>query len=238
MKFRRHAVEFEAIQFTGNNYDEIRAFVGVRIAPSTGENIQIFNPIGTYLIPGELNKGADGELWVDDAKQWRPVYIGEWIVQQDEGWLSVTDEWIQINCVMLDEEMLALLRAEEEPKTFEQELESLINRHSLENESGTPDFILASYLVNCLNAFNIAVQQRANWRGERIDFIFDVNIPKKIPLKIYDEHGRSNTIGEADVTVWPGEVTKNGPIDSVVPVFETIQSGWENKDANGSESSA
>lgn len=43
---------------------------------------------------------------------------------------------------------------------FTKELESLINRHSVENESDTPDFVLAAYLRSCLTAFNDAVAQR------------------------------------------------------------------------------
>ncbi len=48
---------------------------------------------------------------------------------------------------------------------FEKELESLINRFSKENESNTPDFILAQYLSGCLATFNVAVQQRETWYG-------------------------------------------------------------------------
>lgn len=48
---------------------------------------------------------------------------------------------------------------------FEKELESLINRHSKENESNTPDFILAQYLSSCLAAWNTGVQQREGWYG-------------------------------------------------------------------------
>ena len=47
--------------------------------------------------------------------------------------------------------------------TFEKELEQLINKHSLENSSDTPDFILAQYLVNCLAAWNTTVRLRENW---------------------------------------------------------------------------
>jgi hypothetical protein len=56
--------------------------------------------------------------------------------------------------------------AEEEAKkapTFLQELTSLINRHSMENDSDTPDFILAEYLLNCLNTYNQAVNTRDLW---------------------------------------------------------------------------
>ena len=46
---------------------------------------------------------------------------------------------------------------------FEKELERLINSHSLENESDTPDYILAKYLVRCLEAFNAATKHRTWW---------------------------------------------------------------------------
>ena len=49
--------------------------------------------------------------------------------------------------------------------SFEKELEGLINKHSKENESNTPDFILAQYVSACLAAFSTATQQRETWYG-------------------------------------------------------------------------
>lgn len=49
--------------------------------------------------------------------------------------------------------------------TFRQELESLINAHSVENVSNTPDFILASFLNSCLDSFNGCVMRRDDWYG-------------------------------------------------------------------------
>ena len=49
--------------------------------------------------------------------------------------------------------------------SFIDELQALINKHSLENASNTPDWILAQYIEGCLTAFNMAVQQRENWWG-------------------------------------------------------------------------
>jgi hypothetical protein len=49
---------------------------------------------------------------------------------------------------------------------FEKELEILINKYSKENDSNTPDFILAEYLSNCLKTFNTALQKRAHWYSE------------------------------------------------------------------------
>ena len=48
---------------------------------------------------------------------------------------------------------------------FRSELESLINRNSMENGSNTPDFVLAKYLEACLAAFDDAVRQRETWHG-------------------------------------------------------------------------
>ncbi len=46
--------------------------------------------------------------------------------------------------------------------TLKQELTTVLNRHSVENESDTPDFILAEFICNCLQAWNRAVKQRDN----------------------------------------------------------------------------
>ncbi len=54
---------------------------------------------------------------------------------------------------------------EVEPATFKQELERLINRNSKENESNTPDYILAEYLDNCLKSFDSAVNIREKHFG-------------------------------------------------------------------------
>lgn len=43
---------------------------------------------------------------------------------------------------------------------FKIELAALINKHSKENGSDTPDFILAKYLNDCLKAFNKAMLLR------------------------------------------------------------------------------
>lgn len=48
---------------------------------------------------------------------------------------------------------------------FERELTRLLNRHSKENDSDTPDFILARYLTGCLRLFNGAVISRSGWYG-------------------------------------------------------------------------
>jgi hypothetical protein len=53
----------------------------------------------------------------------------------------------------------------EADKSFQKELAEVLNRHSKENGSNTPDFILATYLRDCLNAFNEASRDREKWYG-------------------------------------------------------------------------
>ena len=51
---------------------------------------------------------------------------------------------------------------------FRKELEGLINRHSMENGSDTPDFILAGYMADCLDAFDAAMTAREIWYGRKV----------------------------------------------------------------------
>lgn len=47
------------------------------------------------------------------------------------------------------------------------EIEVALNRASAENQSDTPDFILAEFLIGCLRSFDAAVNRRREWWGER-----------------------------------------------------------------------
>jgi hypothetical protein len=51
----------------------------------------------------------------------------------------------------------------ETPSDLENELRTAINRHSAENYSNTPDFILANYLIRCLDAWASATKARDSW---------------------------------------------------------------------------
>jgi hypothetical protein len=46
---------------------------------------------------------------------------------------------------------------------FRDELQKLLNRHSRENSSNTPDFILADFLDSALELLNVAVRNRESW---------------------------------------------------------------------------
>lgn len=49
--------------------------------------------------------------------------------------------------------------------TFREDLIKLINSHNIEGQSNTPDHILGSYLMGCLENFNCHVAAREIWHG-------------------------------------------------------------------------
>lgn len=52
-----------------------------------------------------------------------------------------------------------------EKTEFEEKLRVAINQCCKENDSNTPDFILAKFLESCLFAFNRATRERDGWYG-------------------------------------------------------------------------
>lgn len=55
-----------------------------------------------------------------------------------------------------------------EPSQFEKDIAAVINKHSVENDSNTPDFILAQYVRQCLEAFAVASRWREQWYGKSL----------------------------------------------------------------------
>lgn len=53
----------------------------------------------------------------------------------------------------------------EAPHSLEQDIAAVLNRHSAEGVSDTPDFILAGALVAALNAVDWAILRRGTWYG-------------------------------------------------------------------------
>ena len=50
-------------------------------------------------------------------------------------------------------------------ENLREELEIILNRASRENESNTPDFILAEYMLKCLAAAELLINRREEWYG-------------------------------------------------------------------------
>ena len=48
-------------------------------------------------------------------------------------------------------------------RSLEEEIAHLLNCKSMESESDTPDFILAQYLIGCLEVWNKTIRARDKW---------------------------------------------------------------------------
>ncbi|MCK5017527.1 MAG: hypothetical protein KAS32_10710 [Candidatus Peribacteraceae bacterium] len=56
---------------------------------------------------------------------------------------------------------------------LEKKLKGLINEESRENDSNTPDFLLAEFMMNCLDAFELASNRREVWYGVELGILND-----------------------------------------------------------------
>ena len=79
----------------------------------------------------------------------------------------IVTQALETSLIQQNKEWLAEVEAPVEclPPTIEKELEHLINKHSQERASNTPDFILAQYLQECLATFANATKARDKWYG-------------------------------------------------------------------------
>ena len=60
-------------------------------------------------------------------------------------------------------------QAQKDPApSFQKALESLLNRYCKDNASNTPDFLLAEYMLNVLDAFTTLNNKRERWYGRRV----------------------------------------------------------------------
>lgn len=54
-------------------------------------------------------------------------------------------------------------------KSLEMVIRAALNEHNAEAGSNTPDYVLARYLMACLNAFNDGIKERNRWAALSID---------------------------------------------------------------------
>jgi len=102
---------------------------------------------------------------------------------------------------------------------FQKDLAALINEYYKENDSDTPDFILARYLNAVLENFNAAILDREQWYG-REKHVEDFPTEEQLPL-FFD----SDPIIDYDSTGNPPPNLRNIPTTGdPPPVFPSITS--------------
>jgi hypothetical protein len=77
------------------------------------------------------------------------------------------------------------------------DIECAINKNSAENGSDTPDFILADYLMNCLDSFNLAVREREKWYSKDKCDTVDLEPPADVSVNGINFHKSAVTEDKA-----------------------------------------
>lgn len=82
MKYVAKPVEMEAIQFDGDNFGEIQAFVGMRKV-DVDHYIDSFDDVRNWWV--DVPQGITAVLWVEPSQQWAGVKPGDYICQDIKG---------------------------------------------------------------------------------------------------------------------------------------------------------
>ena len=69
--------------------------------------------------------------------------------------------------------VVRLFRTGEKMETLGKMVKVAINTECRENDSNTPDFILAEFMMKCLEAFELASNEREVWYGVELDILND-----------------------------------------------------------------
>jgi hypothetical protein len=86
---------------------------------------------------------------------------------------------------------------------FRTKLQALINEHSMECGSNTPDFILAKYLAKCLTNFDESVVARDTWYGKRATGTAMVDFERTPPeSRSINPTPESRTEGMLEAPAW------------------------------------
>lgn len=52
---------------------------------------------------------------------------------------------------------------DEEYESLKKEIAGLLNKYSQENRSNTPDYMLADFMLGCLNVYENTIRSRTEW---------------------------------------------------------------------------
>ena len=122
--------------------------VDSRVTTLNERMLDVVQPIEEFWEPDAGT--ADLEVTIVGIGHKITVMLGQWVVRYPSGRIRA------ISHNQLVTSHFPTPRA----KSFIQELEELINRHSIDNESDTPDYILATYMLATHKAYSEAVHAR------------------------------------------------------------------------------
>lgn len=173
-KFVSVPTEIEAVQFDGD-FNTLRQDM-VNTWPGTGTERRVRRTIDA----DSLDKVVV-QIWVEANSEWLTIEPSEWVIRDRIGLYPCKDEIFREKYRPMDEEADETFEENAPPtvetddefdavlkeSTLREELATLLNRLSRENESGTADFVLAHFLIGSLETFEESIKMRAGARSER-----------------------------------------------------------------------
>lgn len=127
-------------------------------------------PLNESIVDTERDIAVITALWMASRIERRQVF-GGWPATADNAVNAIKSEpqYDQsekvIDSTIKDRIKREIEYSKIKSSAFENDLRRVLNRHSRENISNTPDFILANYLMACLEAFDEASKVRKSWHS-------------------------------------------------------------------------
>jgi hypothetical protein len=144
----------------------IKSIEGIRFKTGLGE-LSAEGIIASSLIRrgGKLRYNCGTPVSISDRVKYKGSRcIVKHLYHSPEVRVEYNSSSIQGNVFIGDLELItsctSILKPLPEKSSFLLELQQLINKHSKENDSNTPDYILAQYLEDCLRSYAKAIKSR------------------------------------------------------------------------------
>lgn len=132
--------------------------VSSRITPLNEALMRVVAPVDEFWDP----KNGLADIVVTDAKTGirHGLGLGQWIARYPSGALRPLPHNV----------MVASYLPPPPSESFEVELRKLLVKHDRHKGSGTPDYVLADFVIASISAYTSAVRKRAQVRDESLDF--------------------------------------------------------------------
>lgn len=148
----------EAVQWDGQNIDELKQF--------GGDKLEFYTNEAWPWVVGDADKIR---LRIRTLESLFVCEIGDYIIRDIKGkFYSCKPDIFELSYTgpfQVSPEQTEQTESFQDDN-FLRELSRVLNRAHAENASNTPDFILAEFVSDCINAFAKVVTARRKWWGQ------------------------------------------------------------------------
>jgi hypothetical protein len=111
--------------------------------------LDVVRPVKSFWDPAR----GSADIEVITGKRILGMTLGQWLVRYPDGFYRV----------LSNNDYLSQVGPGIPAKSFRQELQELLNKHSIDARTNTPDFVLANFVIGVLNNLENAVKAVKEW---------------------------------------------------------------------------